>query len=139
MRRSFRLVSALLILLPCLFAQFGSGIQGTIVDSTGAVIPNVQVIVTNVATGVTREVLTSDLGIFRVLSLGAGTYSVKATKEGFSAAEQVSVELAANEIRKVDFGMKVSGLAETVNVGAQVEALETEQGRISARITSAQL
>ena len=139
MRRSFRLVSALLILLPCLFAQFGSGIQGTIVDSTGAVIPNVQVVVTNVATGVTREVLTSDLGIFRVLSLGAGTYSVKATKEGFSAAEQVSVELAANEIRKVDFGMKVSGLAETVNVGAQVEALETEQGRISARITSAQL
>ena len=139
MRRSFRLVSALLILLPCLFAQFGSGIQGTIVDGTGAVIPNVQVVVTNVATGVTREVLTSDLGIFRVLSLGAGTYSVKATKEGFSAAEQVSVELAANEIRKVDFGMKVSGLAETVNVGAQVEALETEQGRISARITGAQL
>ena len=100
MRRSFRLVSALLILLPCLFAQFGSGIQGTIVDSTGAVIPNVQVVVTNVATGVTREVLTSDLGIFRVLSLGAGTYSVKAMKEGFSAAEQVSVELAANEIRR---------------------------------------
>ena len=49
------------------------------------------------------------------------------------------MELAANEIRKVDFGMKVSGVAETVNVGAQAEALETEQGRISARITSAQL
>ena len=74
-----------------------------------------------------------------MLSLGAGTYSVKATKEGFRAAEQLSVELAANEIRKVDFGMKVSGVAETVNVGAQVEALETEQGRISSQITGAQL
>src|ERR1700704_2685771 len=105
MHRSLRLIFALLILLPCLFAQFGSGIQGTIVDSTGAVIPNVQVTVTNVATGVTREVLTSDLGIFRVLSLGAGTYSVKAAKNGFAAAGQVAVELPANEIRKVDFAM----------------------------------
>src|SRR5947199_8954294 len=100
MHRALRLVSAFLVLLSCLFAQFGSGIQGTIVDSSGAVIPDVKVVVTNLATGVNREVLTSDAGIFRVLSLGAGTYSVNASKDGFAAAGQVSVELAANEVRK---------------------------------------
>jgi hypothetical protein len=139
MERPRRLVLALLVPSLSLFAQFGSGIQGTIVDSSGAVIPNVHVVVTNVATGVSREVLTSDEGIFRVLSLGAGTYSVKATKEGFAIAGQVAVELPANEVRRVDFAMKIAGLAETVNVGAQAEALETEQGRISSQITGTQL
>src|SRR3954447_2654860 len=83
-------------LLPSLFAQFGSGIQGTIVDSSGAVVPNVQVVLTNLATGVKREVVSSDTGVYRVLSLGAGTYSVKAIKDGFVAVEEPSIELAAN-------------------------------------------
>jgi hypothetical protein len=139
MHRFLRVVAAVLIMAPGLFSQFGSGIQGTIVDSSGAVIPNVQVVVTNTATGVTREVLTSDAGIFRVLSLGGGAYSIKATKEGFSAVEQASVELAANELRKVDLAMKVSGVVETVIVAAQATALETEQGRVSSQITGAQL
>jgi carboxypeptidase family protein len=139
MKGTLRRVSALLILAPNLFAQFGSGIQGTIVDNSGAMIPGAQVVVTNLNTGVTRDVFTSDEGIYRVLSLGAGKYSVKATKQGFAPAAQPSVEVAANEIRKVDLEMKVSGVAETVNVSAQGEALETEQGRISSQITGTQL
>ena len=139
MKLSLKLFAVVLIFFPCLLAQFGSGIQGTVVDNSGAVIPNVRVVVTNVETGVTREVVSSDVGVFRVTSLGAGTYSVKATKEGFLASQPVSVELAANEIRKVDFAMAVSGVAETVNVAAQAEALETEQGRISSQINSTQL
>ena len=113
MCRALRLVSVLLVSLSSLFAQFGSGIQGTILDSSGAVIPNAQVVVTNLSTGVSREVLASETGIFRVLNIGAGDYSVKARKDGFLAAEQSPVELAANEIRKVDFALKVSGVVET--------------------------
>jgi len=139
MTRSRRLVSVLFLFVPCLFAQFGSGIQGTVVDNSGAVMPNVQVVVTNLETGVSRQVITSDTGIFRVLNIGAGTYSVKAAKEGFQTVEQTAVEVAANELRKVDLGMRVSGVAETVNVAAQTEALDTEQGRISSQITGAQL
>ena len=139
MQRSIKLVFAVLLLIPCLFAQFGSGIQGTIVDSSGAVVPDVKVVVTNSATGVSREVLTSEVGIYRVLSLGAGEYTIKASKDGFSAAEQTSVQLAANELRRADFALKISGVAETVDVSAQAVALETEQGRISSQITSAQL
>jgi len=89
MQPSLRLAIALFVFLPCLRAQFGSGIQGTIVDSSGAVIPNVRVVVTNVSTGVSRDVLTSDVGIFRVLSLGAGTYTVNAAKDAFTPSGEV--------------------------------------------------
>jgi hypothetical protein len=100
MQRALRLFSVLIIVLPCLFAEFGSDIQGTIVDKSGGAIPNAQVEVTNLATGINLDVLTSDAGIFRVLSVGIGAYSVTVKKEVFLPAEQPSLELAANEVRK---------------------------------------
>lgn len=121
------------------WCQFGSGIQGTILDATGAVVPDATVIVTNVETGVTRQALSSFEGVYRVLGLGAGTYHIKVTKAGFNAAEQAGVVLAANEIRKVDFALKVGGVTETVLVTEQAGALETEQARISATLAGVQL
>ena len=82
MQGSLGLAAAFLFLALCLCAEFGSGIQGTIVDNSGAVIPSACLVVTNVSAGVSRDVLTSGAGIFRVLSLGAGTYTVSATKDG---------------------------------------------------------
>jgi hypothetical protein len=49
------------------------------------------------------------------------------------------LELAANEIRRVDFTFNVRGTAESVEVVAQAVALETEQGRVSSQIGTSQL
>src|ERR1035437_3485370 len=122
-----------------LTAQFGSSIQGTVVDSSSAVIPNARVIVKNLDTGITREVLCSEVGLYFVLSLGPGQYSVTASKEGFVVAEQSSLVLAANEIRRVDFTLNVKGTTQSVDVTAQAAALETEQGRVSSQLTATQL
>jgi hypothetical protein len=130
---------ALLIMPHPGWSQFGSGIQGTILDPSSAVIPDAMVQVTNVNTGVTRQALTNNEGIYRILGIGAGTYTVKASKAGFASAEQASVVLAANEIRKVDFTLQVGGVTETVTVTGKAAALETEQGRISGTIDNTQL
>jgi hypothetical protein len=84
MQPTLTVVSALLVALPCLFGQFGSGIQGTIIDKTGGVILNAQVEVTNLATAVSWNALTSDAGVLRVLSLGGGVYSVRSRRKVFS-------------------------------------------------------
>jgi hypothetical protein len=139
MSRCSYLLPALALLALPLYAQFGSGIQGTILDNSSAVIPGVRVVVTNIDTGVTREAVSSATGVYRVLGLGAGTYSVRASKDGFNAAEQGSVVVAANEIQKVDFTLSVGNITETVSVTAQVPALETEQGRISSQLDTTQL
>jgi hypothetical protein len=129
-----------LLLLPQLgWSQFSSGIQGAIQDPSAAVIPGAKVLVVNVNTGVTREANSSPDGLYRVLSLSAGTYSVKVTKEGFAVAEQGSVTLAVNEIRRLDFTLKVGGITETVSVTAEVTALETEQARVSSTLGGTQL
>ena len=54
-------------------AQFTSAIQGVVTDASGASIPEAVVRVTNVASGLAREVTTSEDGLYRVTNLGAGT------------------------------------------------------------------
>lgn len=143
MSRCFRLSLLMflaLMLLPQLgWSQFSSGIQGTILDPSSAVIPDAKVVVVNVSTGFTREAISGPEGVYRILSLSAGTYSIKVSKVGFATAEQASVVLAVNEIRKVDFTLKVGGVAETVTITAEAAALETEQARISSQIGGTQL
>ena len=129
----------MVFLASSVWAQFGSGIQGTVADRTAAVVPGVKIVVTNVETGVSREAVSSEVGIYRVSSLSAGTYKVTATKEGFGAAEQGSVVVGVNEVRKVDFTLAVGNVIENVTVSAQPTVLETEEGRISGQIDSKQL
>src|SRR5437899_11531240 len=107
MWRFVRLTLSALFLCQFLLAQFGSGIQGTVVDRSSAVMPGVRIVVTNVDTGVTREATSSELGIYRVPSLMPGTYKVSASRPGFIGAQQDSVVLASDETRKVDFTLDV--------------------------------
>src|SRR5262249_30041900 len=68
------LVSVLFFSLPCL-AQFPSAIQGPVTDSSGAAVPDAKVTLKNVDTGIVRTSLTSAEGLYRIPSLGPGTYS----------------------------------------------------------------
>lgn len=121
------------------WSQFSSGIQGTILDASSAVIPGAQVVVVNLSTGMQRTAVSNEEGVYRILGIGAGTYSVKVSKTGFTSAEQASIVLAVNELRRVDFSLKVGGVTETVTVTGQVAALETEQARVSGILDGSQL
>lgn len=75
------------------WAQFSSGFQGTVVDRSGGVVPGVAIRVTNIETGVRREVLSSESGVYVVTSLNPGVYTLEAIKEGFVTAKQESLVL----------------------------------------------
>jgi len=122
-----------------LLGQFSSGIQGTISDATSALVPGARIQVLNVNTGVLREAISSPAGTYNVLSLAPGTYRITVTKEGFTTAVQENLQLAGDEIRRVEFRLEVGPTVERVNVSATVSQLETEQGRISGRLEAADL
>jgi len=84
-RRFIRSVAGIVLLFVAmpLSAQFDSAIEGIVSDSSGAVIPEVEVVLTNQDTGVTREGTTNAAGYYRFPSLPAGKYKVTATKAGF--------------------------------------------------------
>jgi hypothetical protein len=130
----------LLLLLPdTARAQFGSAIQGTVTDSQQALVPEATVRVTNTTTGVTRDVVTSADGVYRVTSLGPGAYRVEVDKSGFVKAQRDAVTLGISETIRLDFALELSGVAETVTVASKAPLVETEQGRVSGRVDRLQL
>ena len=66
------------------FAQFNSAIQGVVTDNSGAVVPGATVKVANTDTGIARAVDTLNDGLYRVLSLAPGIYSITIHKPGFA-------------------------------------------------------
>ena len=72
-------------------------IEGTVKDSSGAVLPGVTVTVTNTSTGAQRVVVSNESGVFRAPLLPLGVFTVTAELSGFSKFEQVGINLVAGQ------------------------------------------
>lgn len=127
------------VLAPALWGQFNSGFQGTVTDTSGAVLPAVTVQVTNIETGVVREVTSSGDGVYVVPSLGPGNYRIVATKPGFAGAKEDSVVLPPDQIRKVDFTLPLGNVQQTIDVSGQASILQTEEAHVTTQMTQATL
>jgi len=139
MPRSSWLVISLIALASSSWAQFGSGFQGTVTDKSGAIVPGVTIRVTNIDTGITREVVSSESGVYVVPSLNSGNYSIQATKEGFVTAKQDRLVLEPDLIRKVDFSLDGGNVHEIVEVTGQPTLLETETAHVVDTMNQAML
>jgi len=73
----------------------GGTISGTVTDASGRVIDNVQITITNVATGVPREVTTNDEGFYSAPNLLPGTYEAKFAAHGFKIEKRGGIELTS--------------------------------------------
>ena len=84
-----RFILALCVMFwtPFLSAQFSGAIQGTVVDSTQAAVPDAVVAAVNVETGIARVARTSNEGFYRISNLAPGTYNLKVEKPGFLGFE----------------------------------------------------
>lgn len=127
------------LLLTPAYAQFSSAIQGTITDTSAAVVPGAVVRVTNVTTGITRDVTSMADGTYRVLSLPPGSYRITVEKAGFRTAQRDSFEVETGQIARLDFQLALGAVNEVLNVTDQPPLVETEQGRVSGRIEQAEI
>ena len=66
-----------------LLQNVGGSIQGVVIDPSGAAVPGVNVVIRNVATGDTRELVTDAAGRYLVPVLPPGEYEVRAALQGF--------------------------------------------------------
>ena len=95
-------VLLLLHLVGLLHAQDRGTITGSVLDSSGAVLPTAKVTLLNPATGQKQTVDTNAEGSYTFLSLTAGRYSVTAEKDGFRKAEAPNVQVQVNHRTQID-------------------------------------
>ena len=100
------------------FAQSERGsIRGTVQDSSGATIPGVRVVATNVGTGLQTASTSTDSGNYNLPQLQPGRYTVTAEKIGFRKLihENVAVEISGTV--GLDLPLEVGAIAESVRSG----------------------
>ena len=127
--RLTRLLALLLLLVAgtvSSFAQtFRGGINGTVLDASGAAVPNASVTATNVGTNVTLTSSSSSAGEFLFQDLPLGTYSITVVANGFSTAKFDKIPVSAGVIYTLPVKLAVSSTGETVEVNAASIALDT--------------
>lgn len=117
-------------------AQFRAGIQGTVTDTAGGIIPGATVTLTNNETGQTQQVAASDEGFYRFSALPPGTYTVSVEQESFKKRVIENVKVDAESIRGVDVQLEAGGISEVVTVTADNAPLETEDANVRKTITT---
>jgi len=142
--RFFRLALCLALLLVSTGRMFGQAgatgaILGTVTDSTGAVLPNTKVTVTNTATNVPFGTVTSSSGDYLAPALNPGTYSVSAEAKGFQKSVTTDFTLAVDQKVRIDLVLKPGATTETVEVTAQGVTLQTDSAELSQLVSQQQV
>src|SRR5438445_4799348 len=120
------------------FAQeVTASITGTVTDPSGAAVGGATVTAKSVERGLTYAAATNDSGLYRIAQLPAGTYELRVEKPGFATSSHPAFVLTVNQVARIDVGMKVGQVSETVEVTGATPALETEVTQVDTVINAA--
>lgn len=114
-------------------------IEGTIKDTSGAVLPGVVVVLHNLDTGTERSVLTNTDGVYRAPLLPLGTYRITAELQGFKKYEQTGIRLNAGATIGLNLSLDVGNVAETVAVTADSPVVDLGKVDVGRNITDLEI
>lgn len=134
MRRSLLITLAVLVcgffLSPSATAQTINGsISGLVTDANGAAVTGALVTATNTETGQSRVATTNEEGLYRISSLGIGSYSVKIEKEGFGSVSETT-QVSSGTDTTINFKLSAGSLTAQVEVTDTGAVLDTTQSQV---------
>src|ERR1700730_7503516 len=111
-----------------------AAVVGEVRDTTGNVVPNATVVLTNESTGVQTKMFTNDTGLFNGSSILPGIYRIEVKVEGFNSYSATQVELRTGQILRRDITLQVGDVTTQVRVVCVVGAVEIQRdsGEISS-------
>ncbi len=129
----FTLAFLCMLLIPAqrLIAQVDEGsIVGTVVDPTGAVVPNAKVTLLNTDQGISLETTSSGSGQYSFSPVRIGNYTVTVTAPGFATTTQQKLNVAVGQVLQVNVQLKAGAATETVEVTTAPPQLQTDEGSV---------
>jgi hypothetical protein len=140
LRKSFGLLAlisaALLFSLPA-FPQGNTGrILGTVTDKSGGYVAGAPVAVTDVARGITQNLITDSDGAYVALNLVAGTYSVRVEVKGFKVFERKNIQIEVGKDLRVDVVLQPGSATETITITEEVPMVDTTSTTLGGTISN---
>src|SRR6267378_4144546 len=139
MRSSARVLSAILTLSFLMLAftsrsataqENTASLNGIVKDSSGAVISDAAIQLTNLNTGVVQTKESNNTGLYSFVNVAPGRYSLEVRAQGFITEAQPAFELVVNQTATVNFTMKIGSTSEVINVTSQAIELETSTAEL---------
>lgn len=124
-------IMLVLLAAVCQAQLYYGTIRGTVMDSSGAVNPGVEVQITNLGTNISQTVVSNEVGNYAAPNLIPGTYRVTVEKAGFKRFLADDVELVATADRRVDVHLELGNVTESVTVEGGAQLIETEKGSLA--------
>ncbi len=124
------IIALVLLTTPSYSQGVTASIVGTITDATGAVLPGVTVTATNEGTGLRREVFTNESGNYTIPLLPVGTYTLETGLPGFRTEIRTGITLNVDARARIDFGLQVGQLTETIEVTSAAPLVQTEDSSV---------
>lgn len=112
-------------------AQSTATLQGAITDPSGAVLPNVRVVVRDQATGLERTVQTDSDGNYQVAALPVGVYRVEAQLQNFQTEVVSNLTIEVGRTQTQNFQLKIGDVSQEVNVTSDSSLIETTTTSVS--------
>jgi hypothetical protein len=138
---SFQIPCLITILLLCANVAFGQAqsnaadLQGTVKDSTGALVANASVTARNPATNISRTTTSNDEGFYRLINLPPGDYEVTVEAPTFKKTVLPKVTVTVGQAAEVNITLELGQLTEIVTVSdATAEIVETSKTAVATTI-----
>ncbi len=132
--------SASIVLSVSAFAQQDQGaVEGTITDSSGAVLPNATITLTNTDQNLVLTTTTDSKGTYFFSPVKIGNYTVSAQAPGFKEVTQEHLMLSAQQRLDVDLKLTPGSQGENITVNTPPPELQTEEASVSQVFTQQQL
>jgi hypothetical protein len=131
---------AVLIAVP-LYAQLqnSGGINGTVKDPSGAVLPGATITAVVQATGVSVSTQTDSAGQYTLPDLPVGLVSLKISSPGFQTSEFDNVRMVAGQTLTIDASLSVGSVTQQVSVNAEADRVDTTSSDMGTTTSSEEL
>jgi hypothetical protein len=130
------LLAALVFAAPMMSQSFYGSIVGTVTDQSGATITGATVTLVNIATSETRTTQLDESGSYRFVNLVPGTYRVAIEQPGFRRYTRDQIQVNVEAAVRVDVGLEVGDVNQSVEVTAAAPLLQTENTSLSQVVQS---
>src|SRR5882762_4635428 len=118
-------------------AQFKAGIQGTVTDTAGGLVPEAKVTLLNTETGKTQETTTSAEGFYKLSGLAPAKYKLTVEKAGYKQKVFDNLAVNAEAVQGIDVALEAGEVSATVTVTQETaQTLETENANVDKAITT---
>ena len=127
---------SLFLAVPARAQVAGASLSGTVMDTSGAVIPGATVSIKNTATGESRDVSTDKDGFYTAPNLIPDPYQITVSARGFATAVQGGVALTVGAQQVLNVTMQVGATTERVQVTGEAPAVQLATSSVSAEVNS---